>query len=386
MSTPLNASQRIGVTVAYFGAFVCLGLTIGLLGPTLPGLAQQTRASLSTIGYLFTARSVGYVLGSFRGGRLFDRRSGNPLMTWMLLSMAVFTFLVPITSKFSILLLLMVALGISEALLDVGANTLLVWTHGDQAAPYLNALHSLFGVGALLAPLIVALALKLGYQSTSSYLALSAILIPLAVSISLWPSPRAPAATEGEDSKSGNRSMLVLISAFLFLYVGAETGFSGWIFTYVTEFRLSNAETASYLTALFWASLTSGRLLNIPTAIRVKPHTILFASLVGSLLSLALMLAGPGSLTIIFVGTVGLGLSMASIFPAAISYTNQQMKLSGAVAGWLVMAASFGAMTIPLLIGQLFQSVGPRFLLLVVVSTLLLALGVLVGMNHLHKS
>src|SRR6266853_929179 len=64
-------------TAGYFAAFVALGLTTGLLGPTLPGLASQTSASLSAISYLFTARSLGYVLGATGGGGLYDRRAGN---------------------------------------------------------------------------------------------------------------------------------------------------------------------------------------------------------------------------------------------------------------------------------------------------------------------
>ncbi len=50
------------------------------LGPTLPGLAGHTGSSVQQISYLFTACSLGYLIGSFGGGRLYDHLPGHRLM------------------------------------------------------------------------------------------------------------------------------------------------------------------------------------------------------------------------------------------------------------------------------------------------------------------
>ena len=71
---------RIAQTVSYFIAFVALGLAMASLGPTLPALAEQTRASVGEISYLFTVRSFGFLLGSLFGGRLYDRLRGHHVM------------------------------------------------------------------------------------------------------------------------------------------------------------------------------------------------------------------------------------------------------------------------------------------------------------------
>ena len=76
-------SSRAHPTFAYFTAFTALGLTVGLLGPTLPGLAKQTNVTLSAISYVFTARSLGYVCGSLSGGKLLDARPGNSVLGTM---------------------------------------------------------------------------------------------------------------------------------------------------------------------------------------------------------------------------------------------------------------------------------------------------------------
>ena len=48
--------------------------------------------------------------------------------------------------------------GVAQGIVEVGGNALLLWVHTDHAGPFMNALHFFFGVGALLAPVGVALA------------------------------------------------------------------------------------------------------------------------------------------------------------------------------------------------------------------------------------
>ena len=85
-------------TIGYCVAFVALGLVMASLGPTLPGLAKNTRTHLSEISVLFTARALGYLIGSFQGGRLYDRVPGHPVMAAGLLVMAATMALVPAIS------------------------------------------------------------------------------------------------------------------------------------------------------------------------------------------------------------------------------------------------------------------------------------------------
>jgi len=94
------------------------------------------------------------------------------------------------------------------------------------------------------------------------------------------------------------------------------------------------------------------------------------------------MLWQSGSLAATLIGTIGLGFSMASIFPATLSLAGQRMQLSGQVTGWFIFGSSAGAMLIPLLIGQLFKFAGPRALLLVIAITLVAAVGVLKAVIH----
>lgn len=375
--TPDREVRRGFMTAAYFASFVALGLTTGSLGPTLPALASQTKVGLGAISYLFMVRSLGYVLGSLRSGRLFDSKPGHVVLGTMLLVMSLVMALVPFAGRLPVLLALMMLLGAAESGVDVGSNALLVRLHGTRVGPLMTAMHSFFGVGALVAPLVVAQTTLFGYASVNSYFVLAVLLVPIGAFTIRLPNQVYESPTKRAKHGIKDRRFVFLVALFLFLYVGAEVGFAGWIFTYVIEQKLTAAVTAAYLTSLFWGSLTAGRVLMIPITARVNPVPVLILSLLGSIVSLGLLVIAPFSTVVVFIGTIGAGVSMAAIFPTALSFASRRVEITGQVTGWFVVGASSGSTLIPLLIGQSFQVAGPQSLVFVAELALLLATGVL---------
>ncbi|MGC9396847.1 MAG: MFS transporter [Anaerolineae bacterium] len=372
---------RIYVTIGYCAAFVALGLATAALGPTLTDLARNTRAPLSQISYGFTATALGYLLGSFLGGRLYDRRSGNPVMGTMLLLIALSMALIPLIRVLWMLIGLLLLLGMFEGALDVGGNTLLVWLHGEKVGPYMNALHFFFGVGAFLSPLIIARVLAASGGVTWAYWILALLIAPVAVAVLRLPSPsssaeadNAPDAPPVAGARRTSARLVVLIALFFFLYVGSETSFGGWIATYAKAAGLGDAATAAYLTSVFWGALTLGRLLSIPLAARLRPRTLLLGDLVGCLLSVLVIIAWPGAPAALWIGTFGAGFSMASLFPTMISFAGRHMTTTGKTTAWFFVGASSGGMVIPWLIGQWFESTGPRVTVFMILASLLLNL------------
>jgi FHS family Na+ dependent glucose MFS transporter 1 len=159
--------------------------------------------------------------------------------------------------------------------------------------------------------------------------------------------------------------------------VGAEVGFAGWISTYTVELNIAGETVADLLTSAFWGALTLGRLLAIPIATRVRPRYILLGDLLGCLVSVGLMVIWPGSLAAVWLGALGLGLSMASIFPTTILLAERRMTVTGQVTGWFFVGASAGGMCLPWLIGQLFESIGPQVVMITLLVDLILNLGIL---------
>lgn len=299
-------------------------------------------------------------------------------MAVTLILMAGMMALVPLTGSLWLLLTLMLVLGAAESTLDVGANTLLVWVHGNRIGPVMNALHSFFGIGALFSPVIVAKVVSFKYSSVGAYPVLALLLLPAAAWLLFVPSPLVHTPAQSQPKTTANRRLVFLIAFFLFLYVGAEVGFAGWIFTYTMALKLSAVATAAYLTSLFFVALTIGRLFAIPLASRFSHGTILVADLAGCSLSVTLIIVFSDSLLAILLGTFAAGLFMASVFPTVLSFAGLNLKLTGQVTGKFIVGASAGAMTVPLFIGQVFESIGPRVVMYVVLGTLLLAGAILI--------
>jgi MFS transporter, FHS family, Na+ dependent glucose transporter 1 len=365
-------------TIGYYAAFVSLGLTSAALGPTLPTLADHVGVTLSAISMLFTARLCGYLGGSLLGGRLYDHLPGHPLMAMGLCLMAGTMMLTPIVPLLEVLAGVIFLLGVADGLLDVGGNTLLVWVYGDRVGPRMNGLHCAFGVGAFVSPLLIAHLLGDGYSMMWAYWLLAALIVPGLLWLVCCVSPEAPTG-HGDNPRTQTQPFMVLgLAVFLSLYVGAEVSFGGWIFTYAVKLDLGHDTMAASLTSAFWGALTLGRLLAIPLATRWPPHALLLSAIGGCLLSVGSMVVQPPSILILWCGTCGAGLAMATVFPTTLALAERHMTITGRVTGWLLVGASTGGMFLPWFIGQLFDVYGPYATMRIMVVDFCLALGVLV--------
>ncbi len=351
-------------TAAYFIVFILLGIVTASLGPTLPFLAEQTARELSEVSILFTMRSLGYMLGSFLGGRLYDRFRGHPIMAAALLAIGASLLLVPFSTTLWTLIAVLSITGAGEGVLDVGGNTLLSWQHRERVAPYMNGLHFFFGLGAFLFPVILAQLLGPEEDVSQAYWLMGLLAFPVALGIARVrsPSPQRDPADDGRIPRA-HWGLIALLVLFFCLYVGGEVSYAGWVFTYAVEAGGAGSETAAYVTAVFWVSFTAARLISIPLGSWLRPGQILLIDVTGAVLSLAVLLVWPQDLRALWIASAGFGFFIASIFPTMITFAGRRMPVSGKVTGFFFLGATAGAMTLPWLIGQFFERVGPTFMM-----------------------
>jgi FHS family Na+ dependent glucose MFS transporter 1 len=382
------ATNAWGKTFVYYAGFIALGLTTASLGPTLPDLAKNTASDISNISFLFVVRSLGYLLGSINSGRIYDKRPGNPIMSLGLAVIAVLLILVPIIPSLVILALVLLLVGFAEGTVDVGGNTLLLWLHQDRVAPFMNGLHFTFGIGALLTPLIVAQALSLTGGIKWAYWVLAILIFPIAFWLSRAPSPAHQISENKQNTKIARPGLIILMVLFFFLYVGGEAGYGGWVYTYTISIGLGTETSAAYLTSLFWGALTAGRFVAIPIASRLRPAIILTIDLIGCLFSIGAILMFPTSSEALWIGTIGAGVFMASIFPTMINLAQEKLTVTGKVTSWFFVGASSGGMLLPWIVGQFFEPIGPQTVMVAIFASLaaaFLVLGSIILNNKKHQ-
>ena len=373
---PETRSARIAQTAGYFAAFIAMGMYAAALGPTLPDLAAQTGSALSQVSILFSARAFGYLLGSVAIGRLYDRLVGHRVMAVMLLLMMAGMIVVPAVSLLPLLVGVFLFLGISEAGVDVGGNTLIVWRHGARVGPFMNAMHFCFGVGSFVAPIIIAQAMLRTGGITWAYRLLALLMLPAVIWVYRTPSPRPPTAHEQEGLALPRPWPVFLIALLLFLFVAAEASYGGWIYSYAIKLNIGTVTTAAYLTSAFWGALTLGRLMSIPIASRFRPSAILLGNILGCLAGLAIVLLGRGSLPVLWAGTFIFGFSNGPLFPTTISFASTRMTTTGRVTAWFLIGGSLGVMILPWVIGQLFEPLGPQITMWLITLAMVLSVGV----------
>src|SRR5574342_1020709 len=91
-------------TVAYYLSFILLGASTAASGPSLPKLAEHTSNGLDRISLIFVFGSLGYLIGSYFGGRAYDRIPGHKLMAVALLFLALACVMIPIAPLLWLLL------------------------------------------------------------------------------------------------------------------------------------------------------------------------------------------------------------------------------------------------------------------------------------------
>jgi MFS transporter, FHS family, Na+ dependent glucose transporter 1 len=380
-------SSSLVITGVYYAAYIGLGLAAASLGPSLPSLAARTHVQLKQASLLFTAVNLGYLIGALWGGRIFDRRAGHPAMIGSLLFTAVMLAIIPIPTQLAVLIVVMLLVGGSQAFLDVGGNTLLVWLHREKVSPFMNGLHLFWGVGSILSPILIAQAILLTGNFAWGFWIIAAILLPVAWAFKGLPSPTAPHQEPGaEPQKATDWPLVILFVLFFTAFVATESSYGGWIYSYAIATKIALPATAAVMTSVYWGALTLSRLVSIPLALRFRPRTLLIANMVGCLVGLSLAVIGGSSPGIIWLATVVLGASVASFFPVSLSFARETITITGQFTSLMFVGASLGGMLLPWLIGQFFETAGPHSAMVIMLGDMVVCCGIFIILMALKKS
>jgi FHS family Na+ dependent glucose MFS transporter 1 len=353
----LPKDRKLRIAAAYYAAYLLLGLMLTSIGPCMKALEAQSDSSKAEVSFLIVVMSLGYIAGSVLAGRLYAHLAGNQILAGALLSMAALTVTVPWLRTLWLLILAFSLIGVALGVMDVGGNTLMVWLYRNDVPPYMNALHLSFGVGALIGPLVMnGFALATDNAATTYWL-FAGLMVPVAFWLGRLPSPDSPVVEQAATGIRGalrlHALLIALVSAFFFMHMGAELAFAAYITSYADDLFYSEA-LARVVNSVFWGGLVVGRLIAIALALRLSPRAMLQLDLLGAAGSIALIALLPHSTVALWVGTVGLGISIASMIPSSINYAGERMPITSQVTAVFLVGGSLGSTILPMVVGQLY--------------------------------
>ena len=354
-------------------AFVNLGLPDGVLGVAWPSIRRSFTLPLSELGVLLGALMVGYLASSFSGGPIVARLGVGRLLFWSSILMVISSLGYAAAPAWPVMLLGGLLAGLGAGAIDAGINA---FAAARFPARLVNWLHASYGVGATLGPLLMTGVLTAGLSWRWGYAAIGALLAAMALcfaaTLGLWDVERgrahARAGATGETGagRSGGASFADTIRqprlwmnvTLFFVYTGLEVTAGQWTYSLLTEGRGISAATAGIWVAVYWGSLTLGRVVFGALTLRCSSTALLRAGLIGAPLAAAVIWFDPASLGLL--GLAPLGFSLAPIYPLLISATPQRLgseHVDHAI-GLQVAAGYLGTAALPGAAGMLARAHG----------------------------
>ncbi|KAI7795021.1 major facilitator superfamily domain-containing protein 4A [Triplophysa rosa] len=157
----------------------------------------------------------------------------------------------------------------------------------------------------------------------------------------------------------------ILGGLVLFFSDGIVGSYTGFVYAYAVSPPMNLPhKTAGYLTCVFWAAITVGRLSAIPLSYRCKPIRLLTVSQVGVIVTLLLLLVFSNSIVFLFIGTCCLGLFISNIYPCMLAFTEDVLEYKGCATAVLVTSAGMGEMLLQVLVGSVMHNRGSYSFLL----------------------
>lgn len=334
-----------------------LGLVDGGLGVAWPSMREAFGRVLSDLGVLLAFGSTGYLTASIGYGWLHSRLGtgvllgfGSGLLAVGVAGIAVAPFWLAVPAA-------AVLIGLGGGLVDTGMNAHAALSFDVGS---INLLHACYGVGATLGPVVITVSLVSSGAWRAGYAALAAAQVVSAVTVWMrrarWagsePNPRGELVIGG----TGTRLWLLLI--LFFLYTGVEVATGQWAFTLLSEGRGMGTAVAGTWVAVYWGGLTVGRLGFGIAGDRLSPAVILNASMLISVIGIAVLWLDPRGL-----GPIGLpiaGLGFAAVFPIFVSLTPARIgrTASTRTMGYQLAAANVGAAAVPWGLGLVAEARG----------------------------
>ncbi len=365
-----SLAARVVMTGSYFYLFFAIGLVQGIIGGSLVALQRHVGVSEAWIGTLVLARGVGWLGGSVASGWLFARFDAHRLLIAALAVMVLAHVAVPFVPVFAALFAVFGAMGLAGGAVEAGGNTVLIWLWRERVGQLLQFLNFAIGVGALVAPLLMAAFLmeeSLEFSVVSSYMSLACLMIPPMVLLASYRSPAAYEPPPDASPASAKRSLAILASMCLFALAtsGIEISTSSWLPLFSKDTFGWSPAKSDLVTTVFYVGFTAARLLFSLVPTRLVPGQHAMFGLIGLLVTGVAMLVYASAMrggVLVFVSVGVLGFGLGPLFAIGMSLPIESPAhyvLAAKDVALVVAMSNVGELGTPLVLSLSWSLLGP---------------------------
>ncbi len=357
-------------------SFISLGLPDSILGVSVPAMQTEFGFPLS-FGGLVSMTVVGSTIISSFSSSFIIRKFGTGKVTFascLLTAVSLMGFSVSPSCIW--LAVFAVPLGLGGGSVDTALNNYVAL---HFKASHMNWLHSFWGLGATLGPVMMSFFIASSATWRSGYRAISIIQIILSLilfmSFPLWRMHKSldignsetdmgtedlySAERDAEDvNVSKIRGVKYSLLTFLF-YCALEHSAGLWGSSYLVIVKGASLEGGAFWMAFYYGGITAGRFFSGFFSFRFSNPQMIRGGLITALAgSIFLFFPFPAPVTGCSFVLIGLGL--APVFPAMLHETPLRFgkKRSQEIIGYQMGFGYTGSAFLPLLLGIVLQNAG----------------------------
>lgn len=345
--------------------FISLGLPDSLLGSGWPAMHAAFSVPSSYAGYVSMAISFMTIISALLSPIMINRFHTKwiVIVSIFLTVMGLIGF--SISTSYAMLFVFAVPYGMGAGAIDASVNH---YVANNYSGSVMNFLHCFYGVGAVISPNIMAVALSKaswneGYRWTA-YIQIFILLICI-ISLPLWKKNESD-SNKQEEEVAGIREALkrpgvVLTLIAFFAYCSGEATCFLWTSSYFAGVKegLTDHLIASFGSLIF-GGLMLGRLISGFVSNRLGDRMLIRIGIFVEVVGILLVMIPVASFIPAAIGFVIIGTGMGPVYPAIqhMAPTNFGERYSAAVIGLQMASAYMGSTFMPMIFGNIQEKIG----------------------------
>ena len=345
--------------------FISLGLPDSLLGSGWPAMHAAFSVPSSYAGYVSMAISFMTIISALLSPMMIKRFHTKwiVIVSIFLTVMALIGF--SISTSYAMLFVFAVPYGMGAGAIDASVNH---YVANNYSGSVMNFLHCFYGVGAVISPNIMAVALSKaswneGYRWTA-YIQIFILLICI-ISLPLWKKNERDSNKQEEEvagiREALKRPSVVLTLIAFFAYCSGEATCFLWTSSYFAGVKegLTDHLIASFGSLIF-GGLMLGRLISGFVSNRLGDRMLIRIGIFVEVVGILLVMIPVASFIPAAIGFVIIGTGMGPVYPAIqhMAPTNFGERYSAAVIGLQMASAYIGSTFMPMIFGNIQEKIG----------------------------
>ncbi|KAK5991841.1 Bypass of stop codon 6-like protein [Cladobotryum mycophilum] len=385
---------------ASFWCFLVMGANDAAYGALIPYMKQYYDLTFVVISLVFLSPFIGYVSSAILNNWLHHKFGQRGVAIISGLSHITAYAVIASHPPYIVLVIAFVLAGFGNGVADAAWNA---WVGNlAQSSEVLGLLHSLYGMGGVISPLIAtSMITKANLPWYSFYyimIGLAGIEL-VALSSAFWDSNGVAYRQIYKENEFESQAKLTealfrqpyarvcwVAAFFLLCYVGVEVALGGWIVQFMQTVRHSEKFASGMSAVGFWLGITVGRAVLgfVTPRVGIKLSTAIYIGIV-MVLELIFWLVPQFYVSVVAVAFQGFFLG--PLFPNAVLLASKLLprQYHVVVIGFAAAFGGCGAALLPFLTGLLSQSFGVKVLQPIILALLVVMLVIWLAFPRLEK-